>query len=968
MSSVSEPDSHNGAGNCLYLKDIKGYKSWASKGYLNLRGDALWDVVIHSVDSLVADYRSTPRFANRRNELACKFLANALSEEQMGHCEHLDSAKDIWDTLKGIHSLGQSSRTMDLLSVLMQPYTGDIIPFKDIVNTVKIAMIDFKNLSMLVRSLPDQYDSIVGNLASDVDVHMDWNAFYPTMNVELADFVARISTTAPKDYFKSYCSRCKVHGHERGWRLCPSRNDNANVSAPPSDSNSNSNVAAIGVDKTALMTYTFPYSKAMPVFPWIIDSGAKVHCVGDKSVISDFISEPLGISVADQSRVNSPGHGSVTFLTSYGCRITLKKVYYMPGAQCGFISIDRLLESMTYVVGPQSNLIFSIRGKSILRSRPGRGFIMVAAPVQPVLSSSPPLMVAANRLTGTCTLMEAHRKLGHQSPAAIVLAVKSGAITGFILKDEKSTKAPHPLYRVFIDLGFVEHSNHHGDIIYLTIVDQHSTAKGTIVLKDKSAETIIGAWTFQAEAERQTGHKIKRVRSDNGCEFDSSLIRGLFEKQVIIVELTAPYAPEVNGQVERLNGSLMGLVQSMLLDSGLPMRFCRMLSPLQLIKVLLGKKPILTHLQPFGSTVFVHVSKERRTMLSPRSIQGVYVSRHVSFVDTSPRAPSVVTSTQDRVDAPIPVFDPRPPPPEMLPVTPVSPVMTPPIGADQPGGDLDVVPPMDEEDEDHDRPRDFHDAEESLDGEAEVALAPSESYAIVRTGPNPGQFENVDYSNILPAGSRRQPQPPNKILPIITAILVNVLDTPPLFHDNLLYDAYCATVFAEEDIEIPKLRLESDLAMVAELRQFDHHGVFQEVTWHEGIWVLGTIWVYNIKCNANGKSIHFKARLVAQGFAQRPGIDYHDTYAPVARSSTILFLIALAAAQGLHLEQFDFDCAFLNGKMSKDIYVQYPKGWNTKGGYKATTASSWVKVKPLRAKSAAQIKTRRAPNADSNGR
>ncbi|KDE07852.1 hypothetical protein MVLG_01946 [Microbotryum lychnidis-dioicae p1A1 Lamole] len=159
MSSASEPDSHNGAGNRLYLnlKDTKGHKSWASKAYLNLRGDALWDLVIHSVDSLVADYRSTlvsanttasvapvepasPALAgsggrsgsapsadvlptltsvqiadkvaafrdkaNRRNELACKFLANALSEEQMGHCEHLDSAKDIWDTLKGIHSLG----------------------------------------------------------------------------------------------------------------------------------------------------------------------------------------------------------------------------------------------------------------------------------------------------------------------------------------------------------------------------------------------------------------------------------------------------------------------------------------------------------------------------------------------------------------------------------------------------------------------------------------------------------------------------------------------------------------------------------------------------------------------------------------------------------------------------------------------------------------------------------------------
>ncbi|SGY45605.1 BQ5605_C001g00307 [Microbotryum silenes-dioicae] len=167
--------------------------------------------------------------------------------------------------------------------------------------------------------------------------------------------------------------------------------------------------------------------------------------------------------------------------------------------------------------------------------------------------------------------------------------------------------------------------------------------------------------------------------------------------------------------------------------------------------------------------------------------------------------------------------------------------------------------------------------------------------------------------------------------------MVDVLDTPPMFHDKLSYDAYCAAVFAEEDIEIPKTFEEAmkspycnhwSAAMVSELLQFDHHGVFQEVKWHEGIRVLGTIWVYSIKRNANSKIIRFKARLVAQGFAQRPGIDYHDTYAPVARSSMILFLIALAAAQGLYLEQFNFDCAFLNGKMTEDVYVRYPKGWN----------------------------------------
>ncbi|SGY81854.1 BQ5605_C009g05530 [Microbotryum silenes-dioicae] len=834
---------------------------------------------------------------------------------------------------------------------------------------------------------------------------MDWNTFYPKllMNVEMADsrnkqkeslsarivddtsLVARISTTAQKDYSKSYCSRCKALGHERGWRLCPSRNKDASA---PASSDSNSNVAAIGVDESALMTYTFPYSRTMPRFPWIIDSGAKVHCVGDKSVLSDVVSEPLKISVADQSQIESPGHGSVTFLTSYGARITIKRVYYMPGAQCGFISIDRLLESMTYAVGPQSNLIFSIRGKSILRSLPGRGFVMDAAPVQPIMSSSPPSMVGANRLTGTCTLMEAHRKLGHQSPAAIVLAVKSGAITGITLKDEKvtpcfsciqakskrspfsnkSTEAPHALYRVFIDLGFVEHPNHHGDTIYLAIVDQYSTAK----------------WTIPSPS-------VKRVRSDNGREFDNSLFRALLEKQGIIVEFTAPYTPEQNGQVERLNGSLMGLVRSMLLDSGLPMRFWSdalavatfvlnrrphpRIQGKTAIEVLLGKKPSLAHLQPFGSTAFVHVPnvRERRSKLAPRSIQGVfigysgeynyrvwvqsskqvYVSRHVTFLET----PSVVTSSQDRADASDPVHHSQPPhpphpPPDVLPSTPTSPVVDPtlpdpqpppvvPIGVGQQGGYLAVVPRKDDDNDNNDGlddgPDNYHDAEGPLDGEAEVALAPREGYAIVRTGPNPGQFENVDPSNILPAGSRRRPQPPENILPIISAIMVDVLDTPPMFHDKLSYNAYCAAVFAEEDIEIPKTFEEAmkspyrnhwSAAMVSELLQFDHHGVFQEVKWHEGIRVLGTIWVYSIKRDANGKIIRFKARLVAQGFAQRPGIDYHDTYAPVARSSTILFLIALAAAQGLYLEQFDFDCAFLNGKMTEDVYVRYPKGWN----------------------------------------
>ena len=58
-----------------------------------------------------------------------------------------------------------------------------------------------------------------------------------------------------------------------------------------------------------------------------------------------------------------------------------------------------------------------------------------------------------------------------------------------------------------------------------------------------------------------------------------------------------------------------------------------------------------------------------------------------------------------------------------------------------------------------------------------------------------------------------------------------------------------------------------------------------------------------------------KARLVIQGFRQKPGIDYFDTYAPVARISTIILLIALAAIHNLVVHQMDVKTAFLNGEL-----------------------------------------------------
>ncbi|GJS56269.1 zinc finger, CCHC-type containing protein [Tanacetum coccineum] len=71
----------------------------------------------------------------------------------------------------------------------------------------------------------------------------------------------------------------------------------------------------------------------------------------------------------------------------------------------------------------------------------------------------------------------------------------------------------------------------------------------------------------------------------------------------------------------------------------------------------------------------------------------------------------------------------------------------------------------------------------------------------------------------------------------------------------------------------------------------------------------------------------FKARLVIQGFRQKEGIDYFDTYEPVARISTIRLLIALAATHNLVIDQMDVKTAFLNDDLGEEIYMKQPEGF-----------------------------------------
>jgi len=89
--------------------------------------------------------------------------------------------------------------------------------------------------------------------------------------------------------------------------------------------------------------------------------------------------------------------------------------------------------------------------------------------------------------------------------------------------------------------------------------------------------------------------------------------------------------------------------------------------------------------------------------------------------------------------------------------------------------------------------------------------------------------------------------------------------------------------------------------------------------------IIGCRMVLRNKRDAEGQIKRRKARLVARGFAQRPGIDYHDTFAPVARLESLRLLIALAAKHDLKIHQVDVTAAYLHGTIEEEIYMELPE-------------------------------------------
>jgi hypothetical protein len=118
-----------------------------------------------------------------------------------------------------------------------------------------------------------------------------------------------------------------------------------------------------------------------------------------------------------------------------------------------------------------------------------------------------------------------------------------------------------------------------------------------------------------------------------------------------------------------------------------------------------------------------------------------------------------------------------------------------------------------------------------------------------------------------------------------------------------------------------------DNVMDEEMVALDANATWELVALPKEKKAIGCKWVYKVKHNVDGSMSRYKARLVAKGYAQTYGIDYEETYSPVAKMTTIRAIIAMVITKGWSLHQMDVNNVFLHGDLREEMYMEQPLGY-----------------------------------------
>ncbi|CCM06583.1 uncharacterized protein FIBRA_08861 [Fibroporia radiculosa] len=566
----------------------------------------------------------------------------------------------------------------------------------------------------------------------------------------------------------------------------------------------------------------------------------------------------------------------------------------------------------------------------------------------------------------TVSLETWHHRFGHLSYDALQRACNGNRLTGFDPSEGPAPSGPcegcelgkqhrHPfppsdkratclLELVHSDvMGPFQTASIQGSSYVVSFIDDYSSLAAAFCIKSKDQVTTCFE-EFRALCERQTGESLKALRSDRGGEYLNKVLGARFAELGIEHQFTTPYSPQSNGRAERWNQTIVSRIRSMLQASGLsngfweyalatslhvynrtPVKRLDWHTPHELWNK--GHVPDVSYFRVFGCLAYVHISDALRQKLDPtakvvtfigyepntkgyrfwdRSTRSVVVSHDVTFDETSfPHCESEPIRTVQPPTAPAPLpplsIDLSPAEQVPIPVEPVAPV---------PAEDLPcIIEPSPEV-----KPEGI---------EFPVSRPPSPPPPI---HPLPPATPPVRRSGRAPKPNPRFFNPDN---------VASLTELDELYCEEIPDEVFLnAAGVPHEDVD--PLTLGQAMrspnagkwkkACEEELEAMRKNKTWELVNRPAGRNVVKNKWVFKHKADGRCRS-----RLVAKGFTQVEGIDYNETFSPVARYESIRFLFAMAAQEDWDIHSMDVKTAFLNGELDEEIYMEQPEGFTSLG-------------------------------------
>lgn len=892
------------------LKGRENYSTWkfAMKAYL--QHEDLWDTVeVPAGEAISQDARKITRAHSK--------IILSLDPLNYVHVQDTQTAKDAWDKLNSAFEDSGLTRRVGLLRTLITTQLTNCESVNDYVNTVittahKLNGIGFKISdewigTLLLAGLPNEYKPMIMGLENS-GTPITGDAIKTKLLQDVKWEKGSRSPTDDKAFYSKSSNRQFRNKQAKGKSLrcfeCNKQGHRAADCRQRKEKQVNANNCEVS-DLRAFVA--LQSGDATSQEDWLIDSGASAHMTKNRHWFKEL--NPPGpkkeIVVANNERLPVEGIGDIILKVGHNAtteNVMAKNVLYVPGISSNLLSVSQIAKRGNKVIfeGPECQILD--KNNKLIASGSA-------------MNDTYKLNSAEERIPRTATLVDEniwHRRLGHMN-RKFMQDLRNHAATGVNFRDDKKgvcitctkgkqTKLPYEsqnkrakgiLDLIHTDLcGPMENKSIGGAKYMITFMDDHSRKVFVYFLatKDQVADTFL---EFKAFVEKQTGRHIRCLRSDNGTEYVNRKMEDIMRNAGIRHQTTIPYNPQQNGTAERMNRTLVEKAKCMLLDANLQTTFWAEAvatsaylvnrAPNQRLdgctpeEIWTNQKPDLSHLRIFGCKALVHIPSELRKKWDAKSKECIllgYCADSKGYRLWDPTSRKVIRS-RDVTFLETTHTSEKEEPSEAVMMLPL----------------VDSIDIEASEENDTELKNETTDVEESDEELADQTVNP----LVLRRSRRPHKPRNLDD-----------------------------------------YVVYSATVQSDDPVTYSEAVDRPDGTKWMDAMTCELQSLIKNKTWTlqnlpAGKKAIECKWVYKTKVNATDESIRYKARLVAKGYAQKRGLDYEETYAPVVRYTSIRLLFALAAKMDLDIEHLDVVTAFLHGELKEEIYLAQPEGFEQPG-------------------------------------